>query len=73
MKGKKTKAHQFHQEREIMSQQDNNHDLGPQVKKVALQTKSRPFLLSITMAALAVLLRKTTGETQITILIIPVT
>lgn len=28
----KTKAHQFHQEREIMSQQ-NNHDFWPQVEK----------------------------------------
>lgn len=55
----KTKAHQFHQEREIMSQQNHNHDFWPEVEKVALQTESKPFLMSITMTSLAVFLKKT--------------
>lgn len=43
-----------------MSQQNHNHDFRPQVEKVALQTESKPFLImSITMASLAVLLKKT--------------
>lgn len=58
-------AHQFHQEREIMSQQNNNHNFWPQVEKVALQ-KSKPFLfMNITMVSLAVLLKKTNWRNKL--------